>query len=241
MAHLAHYRQSHPLPYVITHWINLISIVVLIISGIYIHFPFMPGFMGVARGAHIFFAFTMILNLIFRVISSFFVKSAPAGGTRMVTTDIKSFMPQVDNRHQLWPWIKYYLFLQKDHPLGAKYGVPQKITYVFIPILIICIAFTGFCMWAPSSTAPLLVAFTNGVGGIMVVRIIHFYLMCVFVIFMMIHVYLVFIEGTAPVKMMFIWKEHKGLVYDPKVHTIVGEDDMDESDQGGSKSTANAK
>jgi len=237
MAHLAHYRQSHPLPFVVTHWINLGSIVFLLISGLYIHYPFIPGFMGIATGSHIFFAFLLILNLIFRVIAAFFVKSAPAGGTRQVETDVKSFLPQIDNRHQLWPWIKYYLFFQKEHPLGAKYGVPQKLTYIMIPVLIICVAFTGFAMWGPSSTAPLLMAFTKAVGGIMIVRIIHFYIMVVFVIFIMIHVYLVFIEGMAPVRLMFIWKEHEGLVYDPKVHTIVGEDDMDDNPNQDKKAT----
>ena len=41
MAHLAHYREAHPLVFVITHWINLIAMIVLIVTGFCIHFPFL--------------------------------------------------------------------------------------------------------------------------------------------------------------------------------------------------------
>jgi len=227
MAHLAHYRQAHPLPFVITHWINLIAMLVLIFTGFYIHFPFFSGFMGVARGAHMFFAFVFVANMIIRVILAFFIKSAPTGGTREVDYDYKSFLPQKDNRHQLGAWIKYYLFLKKDHPLGGKYGVPQKITYLMVPVMILIIAFTGMCLWAPTSGVGPFAAFNSLVGSIMITRIIHFFLMFVFIIFMIIHVYLANVEGLAPTKMMFAWKEHGGLVYDPKLHNIVGEDDLE--------------
>jgi Ni/Fe-hydrogenase 1 B-type cytochrome subunit len=227
MAHLAHYRQAHPLPFVITHWINIVSMLVLIFTGFYIHFPFFAGFMGIARGAHLFFAFILVLNCLYRVVAAFFIKSSPAGGTREVDYDWKSFLPQKDNRHQLGAWIKYYLFMKKDHPLGGKYGVPQKICYIAIPVLILLIAFTGLCLWAPTSVTGPFAAFNALVGGVVVIRIIHFFFMFVFIIFMFIHVYLANIEGIAPTKMMFGWKEHGGLVYSPEVHNIVGEDDLD--------------
>ena len=41
-----------------------------------------------------------------------------------------------------------------------------------------------------------------------------------------IHIYLANIEGISPTLLMFFWKEHGGLVYDPEKHTIVGEDDL---------------
>jgi Ni/Fe-hydrogenase 1 B-type cytochrome subunit len=227
MAHLAHYREAHPVPFVVTHWINLIAMIVLIISGFYIHFPLFGGWMGVARGAHMFFAFILVLNMIVRVVLAFFVKSAVYGGTRQKEPDYKAFLPQKANRHQFGAWIKYYLFLKKDHPLSGKYGVPQKLAYGVIPILILIMAFTGLCLWAPTMDNGPFFAFTNLVGGLMVIRIIHYYLMWVFIIFLFIHVYLANIEGLAPTKIMFVRKEHGGLVYDPAVQNIVGEDDLD--------------
>lgn len=200
--------------------------VVMILTGFYIHYPLFGGFMGIARGAHIFFAVILVANVIVRVVMAFVLKSAPAGGTRKVDKDYKNFLPQKDNRHQLGAWIKYYLFAKKDHPLSGKYGVPQKITYALIPALILCIAFSGLCLWAPTSGWGIFAAFNELVGSIMITRIIHFFMMFVFIIFMLIHIYLANIEGLSSSKMMLAWKEHGGLVYDPELHNIVGEDDL---------------
>ena len=211
------------MPFVVTHWINLVAMIVLIISGFMIHFP-VPATMGVARGMHIFFGFVLFINCLVRIFLSFIVKSAPTGGTRQTVKDYKTWLPQKDNRHQGGAWIKYYLFLKKDHPLSAKLGVPQKLSYLLIPILIIFMFLTGLCLWTP--TAGAMAWLTNAWGGAMSVRIIHYFGMFVFIIFMFIHVYLANVEGTEPTKLMFFHKEHGGLVYDPDKHVIVGDDNL---------------
>ncbi len=210
--------------FVVTHWINLVSMILLIITGFMIHFPFIAGWMGVARGLHVFCGFVLFINCLFRIFAAFFVKTAPTAGTRKVVADYKTWLPQKDNRHQGGAWIKYYLFLKKDHPLSAKLGVPQKLSYLLIPILIILMFWTGLCLWVPTSNWPLMAGTTALVGGAMSMRIIHYYGMFVFIIFMFIHIYLANVEGTAPTKLMFLRKEHGGLVYDPELHNIVGED-----------------
>ena len=210
--------------FVVTHWINLIAMILLIVTGFCIHFPFWPMFMGIARGVHVFFGFVLFLNCVFRVIAAFFVKTSPTGGTREQVPDYKTWLPQKDNRHQALEWIKYYLFLRKTHPLGAKLGVPQKISYLLIPFLIVAMFWTGLCLWAPTMAAAPMAATTNLVGGLMSMRIIHYFGMYVFIIFMFIHIYLANVEGFEPTKLMFIHKEHGGLIYAPEVHDIVGED-----------------
>ena len=226
MAHLAHYREAHPMPFVITHWINLVAMVLLIFTGFYIHYPFFWGFESMARGLHVFFGFVLFINCICRLIMAFIVKSSPTGGTRKQVTDYKTWLPQKDNLHQGPQWIKYYLFLKKDHPLSAKLGVPQKISYLFIPVLIILMFYTGLALWVPTSEIPFFAAGTSLVGGIMSMRIIHYFMMFVFICFMFIHIYLANVEGIAPTLLMFFHKEHGGLVYDPDIHNIIGEDDM---------------
>ncbi|WP_165045942.1 cytochrome b/b6 domain-containing protein [Adlercreutzia sp. ZJ138] len=226
MAHLAHYREAHPLVFVVTHWINLVCMILLILSGIIIHYPVIPGIMGLCRGLHIFCGIVLFANCLARVIMAFFVKTAPTGGTRKQVPDYKTWLPQADNRHQGIQWVKYYLFLKKDHPLGAKLGVPQKISYLLIPILIVLMFYTGLALWAPTMNLGIFAAGTTLVGGLMNMRIIHYFLMFVFIIFMFIHVYLANVEGFAPTALMFIRKEHGGLVYDPDRHVIVGEDDL---------------
>ena len=226
MAHLAHYREAHPMPFVITHWINLVCMILLIVTGFSIHFPFWPAFMGIARGVHVFCGFVLFINCIARVAMAFFVKSSPTGGTREQVMDYKTWLPQADNRHQGIHWIRYYLFLKKDHPLSAKLGVPQKISYLAIPLLIIVMFYTGLCLWNPTMNLGFFAAGTDLVGGLMSMRIIHYFMMYVFICFMFIHVYLANIEGISPTLLMFFHKEHGGLVYDPEKHVIVGEDDL---------------
>ena len=213
------------MPFVITHWINLVSMIFLIISGFVIHFP-VPGIMGICRGLHVFFGFVLFINCIARILMSFFIKSAPTGGTRKQVADFKTWLPQKDNRHQGVAWIKYYLFLKKDHPLSAKLGVPQKLSYLLIPILIILMFITGLCLWPPTASSGFCQFFLNAWGGAMSLRIIHYFGMFVFIIFMFIHVYLANVEGTEPTKLMFFHKEHGGLVYDPDKHVIVGDDTL---------------
>ena len=50
----------------------------------------------------------------------------------------------------------------------------------------------------------------------MSMRIIHYFMMYIFICFMLIHIYLANIEGISPTLLMFFWKEHGGLVYDPE-------------------------
>ena len=228
MAHLAHYKEAHPLPFVITHWINMVCMFVLIITGILIHFPYIVGTRGIARGLHMACAIIILINCVVRVILSFIVKTAQYGGTREgLDRDVKNFLPSKANRHQFVSWIKYYLFLKKDHPKGTKYGSPQKITYFAIPFLILFQGFTGFCLWAPTSGWPIFAWFTDFMGGAMNVRILHYYLMWAFIVFILIHIYLANVGGIEPSKMMFFHKEHGGLVMDPETLEIIGEDRLD--------------
>lgn len=226
MAHLAHYKEAHPLPFVVTHYINLICMILLILSGILIHFPYFAGFMGPARGLHIFCGIVLVINCLVRVVLSFVLDSAPAPGTRQMQKDYKSWVPQPDNRHQLSAWLKFYLFAQKEHPLSGKYNPLQKVAYLTIPLLILFMAFTGFCLWGPTMNWGICQAFTGAVGGLMSVRVIHYFFMFVFIIFMMIHVYMAVIEGGKPLmKLMFARKEHGGYTYDINTHTLAGEDE----------------
>jgi Ni/Fe-hydrogenase 1 B-type cytochrome subunit len=211
------YREAHPLVFVITHWINLCAMVFLTLSGFYIHYPIVPGLMGVARGTHFFWMFALLINLVFRIVAAFFVKSAVMPDTREQELDIKNWLPQAANRHQLIPWIKYYIFLKKDHPISAKYGVLQKIAYIATPFLILAAAYTGFCLFPPTQNwaifhagASWIASLFNSGGGADLgpVRIVHYYCMWVILIFTAFHAYLANIYNFAPSKMIFAWKEN---------------------------------
>lgn len=203
----AHYREAHPLVFVLTHWINLISMIALAFSGFYIHFPFFAGFMGVARGMHFFFMYVILINLVFRIVAAFFVKDANQLGSRKVDTDIKNWLPQEENKHQFWETVKYYLFLRKEGVISAKYGSLQKIAYLATVPLTFIQAYTGFAIYGPSQGLGLFAAGTSMVGGPMNMRIIHYFGMWVFILFTMVHAYLANIYNFSPSKIIFAWKE----------------------------------
>jgi len=172
--------------------------------------------MGVARGTHFFWMFVLLINLIVRIVLAFTVKTAVVQNTREVDTDIKNWLPQKENRHQLIPWISYYLFFKKDHPISAKYGVLQKIAYIATVPLTLLAAYTGFCLWGPTSDWPFFLAGTTWVASLftagggadpMPMRILHYWMMWVILIFTFAHVYLASIYGFAPLKIIFAWQE----------------------------------
>ncbi len=202
-----HYREQHPLFFVVTHYINLICMILLILSGLYIHFPFFDGWMGVARGAHQVAMWVIIINLVVRFIAAFFVASANLPDSRTKEKDIKNWLPQKENRHQLWPTIKYYLFIKKEHPISAKYNPLQKFAYIITVPLTLIMAYTGFCLWGPTMTVGFFQSGTDLVGGPMNMRIIHYFMMWVFILFTVVHVYLATLYNWNPIKIMFKWKE----------------------------------
>ena len=158
---------------------------------------------------------------------AFFIDAAPTGGTRKKIKDYHMWLPQKDNLHQGVEWVKYYLFLRKTHPLGGKLGVPQKISYLAIAPLLIIMFITGIYLWPPTAEIAFCQACIGLVGGAMNMRVIHFFLMFVFIIFCFIHLYLANIEGIEPTKLMLFRKEHGGLTYDPDKHVIDGVDHME--------------
>jgi Ni/Fe-hydrogenase 1 B-type cytochrome subunit len=207
MAHGPIYREAHPLPMLLTHWLHLISMVILAFTGFYIHYPFFPGFMSVARGSHFFFMYVLIITLVVRIILMFTVKTAGVADSREKSLDAKNFLPQKENRGSLFPTIGYYLFVKKDYSHNAKYNSLQKVSYILIPIMIVFMAWTGFSIYGPYMDNSFFQSSVELVGGPMNMRIIHYFMLWAFIIFTVIHAYLATIYGFAPAKMIFAWKE----------------------------------
>lgn len=217
-------REAHPILFIHNHWINLLAIFFLTLSGFYIHYPFVADWMSFFRGTHFFWMFVLIINLAVRIVAAFFVKSAVQMNTREVDTDIKNWLPQKENRHQLWPVVKYYLFMKKEYPISAKYAPLQKLAYLATVVLTIAAALTGFALWDATKDWALFywvrdaiavwfdpdlagTGYSYGGAALMPVRIVHYFIMWGFIVFTMIHAYLANIYGFAPSKMVFAWIE----------------------------------
>lgn len=214
MSH-SYLRVQHPFIFVLTHWINLLAMIFLTLSGFYIHFPIFGGFMGVARGTHFFWMFVLLFNLILRIVLAFVVKDSNMPDGSNVGLDVWNFAPQKANRGMFLKTIGYYLFVVKDKPEMGKYNPLQKLAYVLTIPLTLLAAYTGFALWGPTSDWAFFAAgsamvaewFNIGGGSLMPIRLVHYWTMWAILAFTFIHVYLANIYGFNADKIMFAWKE----------------------------------
>lgn len=206
MSHGA-YREAHPLPFVIVHWVNVVSMFTLIFTGFFIHFPFFEGNMQLMRGLHFTFMYVILISLVVRIYLAFAAKSTLTKGTRKMDSDWRNFGLQAENKGQFFETIKYYLFLRKTHPISGKYNPMQKMAYLAIGGLLVVQGYTGFAIYGPFDQMPVFATVTDALGGLMAVRMIHYLLMWVFILIVMIHVYLSVAEDIEALPLMFFWKE----------------------------------
>jgi Ni/Fe-hydrogenase 1 B-type cytochrome subunit len=205
------YRQAHPLPYVIAHWTHLLSMAVLAVTGLLIHWPAGGLSLHLVRSVHFTAMYVVLVGLVVRIWYAFVGKSAPRKDTRETVRDIRNFLPQPENRGQLVETVRYYLFMRPTHPPSAKYNPLQKAAYLGIFGLLLVQAVTGFALYTPALTLPVvgptLAAITTLFGGLMGIRVLHYLLMWAFIVVTMVHVYLSVAEDAASLPLMFFYRE----------------------------------
>jgi Ni/Fe-hydrogenase 1 B-type cytochrome subunit len=177
------------LGYILDHWIRVISIAVLVFTGFYIYWPFIPGgpdsfIMASMRFFHFVAAYALILGLVVRIYMAF--KSTFDADWRdfSVTQNLKN-IPDV---------LGYYLFIKGSHKEYRRYNPLQALAYLFTGVVIILTALTGAALYHGSL---FLVFPANGfrwvntlLGGESYTRIWHMLFMWYFIIFVLVHVYL---------------------------------------------------
>ena len=192
---MAHTKAEHPLTARIMHHLHLVCMLVLVPTGLYIHKPNFNLFgldMNTARYLHMIFAFVILLNSVVRVYWAFFGKPR----------DIKYFMPEKENKGQLFPMMAYYYFLRKTKPRTSRYNGWQKSTYVIWTIAVWFMALSGFAMlWKTNAFWAWVV---NLFGGLSMIHAIHYLVTWFFVFSVFFHVYLVFFEDFKAFLVMFL-------------------------------------
>jgi Ni/Fe-hydrogenase 1 B-type cytochrome subunit len=195
-------RLEHPWPAVIMHWAHLLSFFVLIGTGLQIHAH--TGWFGTiefVRQVHFISMYVFVLTTITRIYWAFFGAGSAALGGLTRHRDWKFFALNMADVKSTPSWITYYLFLRKNKPHVVKYGSLQKLTYaILFPLGILVMALTGFAMFEPTASAMLWC--TNLLGGLNVVRLVHYFAMWVLIVFFMIHFYLVVVEEPAQAAIM---------------------------------------
>lgn len=180
-------------PIRIYHWVNVILIVVLLVTGFYIGKPILtttdPGgvhfLMARVRLWHMLAAWLFISNYIFRFYWAF-----------------------KGNEHAKFkPWrsgfvkdgidtLKYYLFLKKEHTLHTGHNVIAQLTYFLVMwVGSVLIIFTGLAMQGETNPG----GFQDKIAGWFIVwlgsytvRMFHHLLAWLFVVFIVAHLYLIF-------------------------------------------------
>ena len=174
----------HPALERIWHWFQALCIVMLIISGILIHWPeAAPHWFDWAVTWHNVFGWAVVCAWIFWLIYN------------VATRRIRHYIPRKGEiPGGLITQAKFYgygIFKHEPHPYAPtednKFNPLQKIAYLkfqlfLFPILLI----SGLLYMYPTSFAGII----NAIGGIAVVGVIHFILGALFAAFLMAHLYL---------------------------------------------------
>lgn len=204
------------LPVRIFHWINVLAITVLAVTGLIISNP--PAILlntdasgsywfGIVRFIHFTAAYIFFFNMILRVYWSFV-------GNKY--SSWRAFWPFTKKMwHNFLHVFKVDIFLQKekkpninDESIG--HNSVAAISYVGLFFMGLVQVFTGFALYADMSSwwLPKLFKWVIPLlGGDFMVRTIHHVSTWIFILFVLIHVYLVFyhdwLEGKGEVSSMF--------------------------------------
>lgn len=204
------------LPVRIFHWLNVLCIIVLVLTGFLIANP--PALMsnaeatnlhsfGIVRFIHFIAAYLFFFVMILRIYWSL-------AGNQFASW--RAFWPFTKkNWNNFWHVLKIdVLLLNEDHPdvrnISIGHNSVATLSYIIMFLIALVQVSTGFALYADTSTwwLPKLFSWvTPLLGGDFAVRTVHHVFMWLFIFFAMVHIYLVFyhdwLEGRGEVSSMF--------------------------------------
>ena len=195
MASKTNNASRHPLSFKILHELIIVSIILLILTGFYIHRPFIGGagfLMSLTRGVHFFFAIVLVIAFVIRIITMF------AGKNR----DWRSFIPTWSDIKLLPKIMAYYAYAGKEPEIKKKYNPLQMISYCLVFLFIIFQIISGLALKYPDGAFSWFNygLFNNEIEA----RIAHFIVTWLLIMFMMIHLYMSLREKFSEIKQMHL-------------------------------------
>ena len=185
------------LPVRVFHWVNALSILVLCLTGFIIAYP--PGitirteanfsyWFGTVRFIHFVAAFVFLFNFVFRIYWGFV-------GNKFAKWD--NYIPlRIAQWKEFWHVVKTDLLMVDNEPeriIGHNTVASVSYFVLFLGVLLQCV--TGFGLYAQTSTTSALVPVFSWIvpmlGGEMNARIVHHLLTWFFILFTIVHVYIV--------------------------------------------------
>jgi Ni/Fe-hydrogenase 1 B-type cytochrome subunit len=180
------------LPVRITHWVNVLCIVVLSVTGYYIASPFIltqgdatnQFLMGFVRFAHITTAFVFTMSVLFRIYWAF-------AGRKYARWN--QFVPTSRGRwRDLGRMVRYYTFFRREPPAEVGHNPLAGITYMGLYVLFIIQMVTGFALYSQpyhDGWLKVLFGWVIVVFGAQPVRLVHNIIMYLIIAFTIHHVY----------------------------------------------------
>ncbi|HBT97728.1 MAG TPA: Ni/Fe-hydrogenase, b-type cytochrome subunit [Desulfobulbaceae bacterium] len=185
------------LPVRFFHWVNALCICVLCVTGFIIANP--PTLMsqveasfsywfGIVRFIHFATAFVFMFNFIFRIYWAFV-------GNRYATWD--NYIPlRARQWRNVWHVLMTdVLMIRNEEERSIGHNTVATLSYLVLLLAAVLQCITGFALYAQTSTLPLFqwaTWITPLLGDEMNVRIVHHLLTWFFILFTVIHVYIVF-------------------------------------------------
>ncbi|NOX62059.1 MAG: Ni/Fe-hydrogenase, b-type cytochrome subunit [Chloroflexi bacterium] len=181
-------------PVRLTHWVNVICIVILSLTGYFIANPYLrispreaygQYFMGGVRWLHFVTAFVFIASLLLRTYWAF------AGNEWASWRGLFPFLSK-EGRRSMKEALRYYAFLRREPPEVTGHNALAGMTYMFIVTFYFLIIFTGLALYGwlhPVGVIPALTGWIFQIIGVQTVRWIHHFLMYLLIAFAIHHVY----------------------------------------------------
>ncbi|MBF0558517.1 MAG: Ni/Fe-hydrogenase, b-type cytochrome subunit [Nitrospirae bacterium] len=174
----------------IDHWVRFLSIVMLVFTGFYIHWPFMSGgpgsfLMAWMRFFHFVCAYTLILGLVVRIYLAFNSRFSSDWKDFSITKNLAG-VPDI---------LGYYIFVKGSHKDYGRYNPLQALAYLAMAFMVIFVSLTGAALYKGSLFGFINAAGSFGwvsrmLGGESYVRIWHIFSMWIFIIFIIVHAYM---------------------------------------------------
>lgn len=186
-----------PLALRIQHWLNLILIIALSMTGYYIMNPFFgpavgqdTGYLfGIIRFIHFAAGFAWIVLALWRLSLLIFAKQRQMRW--------RSLWPIYNKQDavNMWEQVKYYLFMSKHGPTHIGHNALQQFTYTGIYGLCIIQILTGLALYGlydQYNIVWVILSYPIHWFGIPTIRLFHAIIMFIIWAFVVLHVYLAF-------------------------------------------------
>ena len=180
------------LPVRITHWVTVICIGILTVTGIYIAYPFIGTtgdatnqyLMGDVRFVHFATAFVFTVSVLFRIYWMFV-------GNKWANW--RQFVPiQSARLRGIFHMLGFYVFLRRKTPAVVGHNPLAGLAYTVIFVLFLVQIATGFALYAlpfHGGIFPAIFGWMTVIFGVQPVRLLHDIIMWLILAFVVHHVY----------------------------------------------------